>query len=422
VHRATNHSVTLFAAVLLGTLACSSLHAQEIDAASHRSIVASLQAHIAEHPSVFPLESYTGGVQSFSDGLQYPYFGYGERRYSHRTDFHPAIDVAYVPLEVGEVKTVYGKTRTVRAPQTYLKRVYAIQEGVLESVSLKSSGYKVILRHTLEQPYVDSKGRTYHEFYTCYRHLDARSIAYLSLLARRVTNNDKATYEDVIDRYVFEAGEILGFVGFPPAETKTPPRAHLDFSLNLFSDPDKGQNIRDYSLNPLLLFPPFDYASPYVHSIRENGVPAYQFVVDESEIVAPKKRRDGRVQIEMHAGGTTDSGAFAALRYFALNAMQITIVNDAEILTTFTVDRHRKLGYNTSSYGDLDEVNEAIPHFAAPLDEQGDIFRMEAIIPARWLKKVGYDWSKSGSISIVISSIWDGYLDGHRQVIEIPLT
>ena len=421
-HRATSRSARLLVAALIAALTSNILQAQEIDAASHRSIVEALQVHIEEHPSVFPLESYEGGVQTFSDGLQYPYFGYGERRYSHRTDFHPAIDVAYRPLEVGEVKTVYGKTRKVRAPQTYLKKVYAIQEGVLESVSLKSSGYKVILRHTLEKPYFDSKGRAYHEYFTCYRHVDARSIAYLSLLARRVTDNDKANYKDIVGRYVFEAGEVLAFVGFPPAETKTPARTHLDFSLNLFSDPDKGQNIRDYSLNPLLLFPPFDYASPYAHPLGENGVPAYQFVVDESEIVAPRKRKDGRVRIEMHSGGTTDSGAYVATRYFALNAMKITVVNDAETLTTFTVDRHRKLGYDTSSYGDLDEINEKIPHFAAPLNEQGDVFRMDAVIPARWLKKIDYDWSKSGSVSIEISSIWDGYLDGHSQTVEIPLT
>lgn len=403
------------------TLAATSVCAQEIDAKSHRSIIEALQLHIKDHPSVFPLEAYEGGVQSYVDGLRYPYYGYGERRYTTRTDFHPAFDVGYFPLETGIVKEVRGNERNVRSPQSYLKKIYAIQEGLLFSLELKSTGFKVILEHTLEEPYFDSEGRAYHKFYTCYRHVDARSLVYLSLLAREVLQDDKATYKDIVGRYVFEAGETIAFVGFDPTVRSTPSRAHLDFSLHPFPDPDSGTNIRKYSLNPLLLFPPFGYGDPHAHQMESDSPPVYRFVIDSKTVSAPTKRRDGSFQIAIHAGGMSAAGTFSATRYFALNAMEITVFNDGKQLGEYTVDRHRKLGYDTSSYEKLDGYDERYPHFSAQLGEQGDVYQMGAVIPARWLKKMNYDWSKPGSISIRITSIWDGYLAGHSQTVEIPL-
>jgi hypothetical protein len=408
--------------LFLCTIVWSSSGAQQIDAASHRSIISALQNHVQENPSVFPLEALEGGVQSFVDGMRYPYFGYGERMYSHRTDFHPAFDVAYEPLEIGDVTTVLGNSRTVRGPQTYLKRVYAIQKGVLYSAALIPSGYKVVLKHTLEEPYYDNKGRPYLEYFTSYRHLDARSMVYLSLVAKRVTNNEKAIYNDIIGKHEFAAGEVISFVGFSPALTKTPPRSHLDFSLNLIAKPNTGQYIRDYSMNPLFLFTPFEYADPYSYRIADNGVPVYQFVVPPGEIVPPTKRNDGMINIEIHSGSVAPDGEFEALRYFALNAMQVAVFNDGEEIGSYTIDRHQKLGYETSSNDQLDNPDKKKPHFLAPLDEQGDVFEMTGVVPARWLKKLKYDWSKPGKVSIRVSSIWDGYLQGHSKTIEIPLS
>ena len=412
------YSLAILAALAFVT---TNTHAQEIDGDSHRSIVEALQLQIKEHPSVFPLEAYEGGVQSFAEGLRYPYFGYGERKYSHRTDFHPAMDVAYFPMEIGTVRTVQRKKKRVRAPQTYLKKVFAIQEGVLYSAARNSSGYKVILKHTLEQPYFDSRGRPYYEYYTCYRHVDPRTLIYLSLLARELFNDERATYEDLVEKYEFDAGETVAFVGFDPNIKSSAPRSHLDFSLNLFGDPDKGTNIRKYAFNPLLLFPPFDYADPYTHRIEENGVPAYQIVADAESVTPPTRRKNGRVQIEIHAGGSSADGAFVATRYFALNGMQVVVSNGGKELGSYTVDRHRKLGYDTSSYEQLDGLDKNNPHFSAPLGEQDDVFRMEAVVPASWLKSINYDWSKTGSISIELSSIWDGYLNDHTLSISIPL-
>lgn len=402
-------------------LAWSAATAEGIDATSHRSIAAALQEHVREHPAVFPLEALSGGVQSLADGLRYPYFGYGERRYSHRTDFHPAIDVAYMPLETGEVTTVRGETATVRAPQTYNKRVYAIQAGTLYSARHIPTGFKVVLRHRLEQPYFDSDGRAYREYFTSYRHLDSRTLVYLTLLARRISGDDEATIDDLKGKYTFQAGELIGSVGFSPEKTRAPPRSHLDFSLNLVAKPNTGQYIRDYSVNPLLLFPPFEYADPYAHAIGEDGNLAYQFVVDPDAIARPGKRQDGRVPIEIHAGGVAQDGTFEARRYFVLNAIEVSVSNDGEVIGTYTVDRHRKLGYDTSSNERMDNPDRKKPHFWAPLDEQGDIYRMEAVIPARWLRSLNYDWSRPGVVAVRISSIWDGYLQGHSKTIEIPL-
>lgn len=396
-------------------------NAQTIDAESHRSIADALQKHVEQQPSIFPLESPEGGVQSFISGMRYPYFGYGERKYSYRTDFHPAFDVAYVPLETGYVETAYGETRKVRAPQTYRKRVYAIQTGTLYSAALIGSGYKIVLKHKLAEPYVDSKGREYFDFYTSYRHVDARSIAYLSLLARRVTGHEKATYEDIIGKHQFRAGELVAFVGFSPAITKTPPRSHLDFSLNLMSKPNSGQHIRDYSVNPLLLFPPFEYADPYSYVSADGALAAYQFVINADDIVVPGKRKDGHIDIEIHSGFVTSDGAYEARRYFALNAMTVTVTNDDKQIGSYVVDRHQKLGYDTSSNVRLDKVNQTRPHFLAPLDEQGDVYRMGIVIPARWLRKLKYDWAKPGKVRIEVSSIWDGHLLGHSETIDIPL-
>ena len=412
----------LLQVALLLVLVCVGANAQKIDAASQQSIVEALQNHIREYPSVFPLEAYEGGVQSFDDGMRYPYFGYGERTYTHRTDFHPAIDVAYVPLEVGDVKTVLGDIRKVRAPQTYLKRVYAIQKGTLYSAALIASGYKVVLKHTLDEPYYDSDGRPYYDYFTSYRHLDARSMVYLSLLARRTTGNEKATFLDIIGKYEFQAGEALAFVGFSPEPSKTPPRAHLDFSLNLISKPNTGQHIRDYSMNPLLLFPPFEYADPNTYSVVDGGSHAYRFVFNESETIVPAKRTDGRVRIEIHSGSVSSEGGFEARRYFALNAMRVTVINDGRELGSYVVDRQQKLGYVTSSNDRLDNPSKKAPYFSAPLGEQGDVFKIDAVIPARWLRKMKYDWSKSGSVTVRVSSIWDEYLTGHDEMVEIPLS
>lgn len=403
-------------------LAWSAATAQEIDAESHRSIAAALQGQVREHPSVFPLEALAGGVQSFTDGLRYPYFGYGERRYSYRTDFHPAIDVGYVPLETGDVTTVRGESITVRAPQTYNKHVYAIQKGTLYSARQISTGFKVVLKHKLEQPYYDSEGRAYREYFTSYRHLDSRTIVYLTLLARRITGNEKATLDDLKGKYEFQAGEVIASVGFSPEKTKTPPRSHLDFSLNLVSKPNTGQYIRDYAVNPLFLFPPFEYADPHAYQIGDGGNLAYQFVVDADAIEPPTKRRDGKVPIEIHAGGMTAEGTFEARRYFALNSIEVTLTNDGKVIGTYTVDRHRKLGYDTSSNERMDNPDKKKPHFWAPLDEQGDVYSMDTVIPARWLKSLKYDWSRPGSVAVRISSIWDGYLEGHSTTIEIPLS
>lgn len=393
---------------------------QEIDAVSHRSIVEALQTDRAKRPTIFPLEALSGGVQSVTEGLRYPYFGYGERRYLHRTDFHPAIDVAYEPLETGVVETVYSEKVTVRSPQSYSKGIYAIQDGVLHDVALKGSGYKVTLRHVLQQPYYDSDGVAYSEYYTCYRHVDARTLIYLSLLARKITNNNDATYEDLIGTHSFAAGEKIAFVGFDP-NLKKHSRSHLDFSLNLFADPDKGMNIRKYALNPLLLFAPLDYANPDELDATAKGKSVYRFVIDPDSIIRPSKRKNGEFQIQITSSAVDTIGRVTPLRYFALNAMHITVHNGGETIGTFTVDRHRKLGYDVASYEGLDEEDPRIPHFAAPLNEQGDVFRMGAVLPARWFRELQYDWSKPGRVSVTVASIWQGYLDGHSHSFEIPL-
>ena len=398
-----------------------SAHAQTIDAASHRSIVEALQDQVLKYPSAFPMESYTGGPQPVQEGLKATYFGYGERRYKHRTDFHPAMDLAYFPTELGDVTTEQGDSVRVRAPQTYLKKVYAIQKGVLVSFELKKSGYKAILRHSLEKPYYDAEGRPYYEYFTCYRHLDSRSLAYLSDVAKKSTGDKDAGIEDLFGNHVFEAGEQIALVGFSPNYKRTPPRVHLDFSLNLFNDPDKGSSIRKYAVNPLLLFPPFAYGDPRTNEADKNGTHAYRFAVDRGSVVAPTKDSDGRFRIEIHAGGASGDGSPSANRYFALNAMDVSVLNGGKNLGSFTLDRHRKLGYDTLSYKRLDSPDESVPHFSAPLGEQQDVFRIDAVLPAEWLDDMDYDWSKPGSLSIKLSSIWDGYLDGHILAVEIPL-
>jgi hypothetical protein len=410
--------------ILIGAclLTTSKLYAQKIDAAAHQSIVEAFQLQVKNHTSVFPLGSMEGKVQSIPDGLRNVYFGYGERRYSDRTDFHPAMDMGYFPLETGDVTTAYGKTRKVRAPKSYMKRIFAIQNGLLVSAAKNSSGYKIILKHTLKKPYYDSEGRAYHEYFTSYRHVDVRSLAYLTKVARVVTKNEKATYEDIVGKQVFRAGDLIAFVGYDPNVKSTLPRSHLDFSLHVFPDPHKGTNIRKYSVNPLLIFPAFEYGDPQSHQIEDSGVPAYQFVIDQKTIVPPSKRKDGHFQIEIHAGGLSADGAYSATRYFALNAMHVTVINDGKELAKFTLDRHQKLGYDTSSYEGLDNPNDDLPYFDPPMDEQGDVFLMDVVLPKRWFKDIDYDWKKDGSVSIKVSSIWDGSLDGHHLSIDIPLT
>ena len=194
---------TLLILTSMYLFACGNLFADKINAASAASIVEALHKQQQVNPAVFPLEAFDGGTQSLVDGLRLNYFGYGERRYTHRFDFHPAMDVGYFPTEVGNVKTESGESWQVRAPQTYLKKVYAVQQGELVLIRNQASGYKVILKHELENPYYDNDGKPYRHYYTVYRHLDSRSLAYLDGLAKAHTGDDKATHEDLFGEYCF---------------------------------------------------------------------------------------------------------------------------------------------------------------------------------------------------------------------------
>jgi len=410
--------------ILIGVycLTSGTVVAQKINADSAASIVKALQDQVKESPSVFPLESFTGGIQSIEDGLRLNYFGYGERRYTHRFDFHPAMDVGYFPTEIGQVTDESGQSWEVRAPQSYLKKVYAIQKGELVSINLVSSGYKLILKHELKTPYFDNDGNPYYHYYTCYRHLDSRSLSYLNGIAREFSHDPEATYEALFGKYIFAAGQQVALVGFPPDEKAVEiPRAHLDFSLNLFKDPNKGDNIRNYALNPLLLFPPFEYADPRSYAMGAKHWPAYMFKVHESHIRTPGKGKDGGIVLQIYSGGLSAEGEFLVSRYFALNGLDVVLTNDGKQLGTFRVDRHRKLGYSTKSYESLDNPNKSAPYFLAPLGEQGDVFNMAVVLPTTWFEEKKYDWSKDGSVSIQVSSIWDGYLDGHNHSLTIPI-
>jgi len=403
-------------------LTCGSVFAQKINADSAASIVKALQDQVKENPSVFPLESYTGGVPSIEDGLRLTYFGYGERRYSHRFDFHPAMDVGYFPTEIGHVTDEQGESWQVRAPQTYLKKVYAIQKGKLVSIKLISTGYKLILKHQLKTPYLDNDGNPYHHYYTCYRHLDSRSLSYLNGIAREFTNDPEATYEALVGKYTFDAGQQIALVGFTPDKNAVGlPRAHLDFSLNLFKDANKGTNIRNYALNPLLLFPPFEYANPRSYEMGANHLPAYKFNVHESHIRTPSKEKNGGFVLQIYSGGLSADGEYLVSRYFALNGLNVVLMNDGKQLGAYRVDRHRKLGYSTKSYESLDNPNQSTPYFLAPLGEQGDVFNLAVVLPTTWFEEKKYDWSKDGSVSIQISSIWDGYLETHSHSLTIPI-
>jgi len=409
--------VLIFACIF----ASGNVTAEKLDAASLDSIVAALQEQARKNPPVFPLESYRGGIQSIEDGLRQAYFGYGERRYTSRTDFHPAMDVGYFPTETGYVTTEQGESVKVRAPQSYLKKVYAIQKGEFVSIASSSYGYKIVLKHNLEKPYYDNKGNPWYHYYTCYRHLDSRSLSHLDDLASNITGDAGATHKDLFGKYVFEAGDQIALTGFPPADNPELPRAHLDFSLNLFDQPDKGGNIRNYALNPLLLFPPFEYADPRSHEIAANRLPAYEIVVNEPAIAVPGDGRDGRFTIRIHCGGRLANNEHMACRYFALNALDVALVNGGELLGSHHLDRHRKLGYKTDSYESLDTPDAKAPHFFAPLGEQGDVYEMTVVLPASWFKTNRYDWSRSGSLSIRVSSIWSGHLEGHQYAFTIPL-
>lgn len=401
--------------------ACGNVFAQKTEAESLRSIIEALQDQVRKSPPVFPLEAFDGGVQSLEKGLRQAYFGYGERRYIDHFDFHPAMDVGYFPTEIGYVTTEEGESQEVRAPQSYLKKVYAVQKGELVSIRLISTGYKLILKHSLETPYYDTKGRAYYHYYTCYRHLDSRSLEYLNGVAKKFTGDIDATYEALFGKYTFDAGEQIALVGFAPPDGRVIPRAHLDFSLNLFGDPNKGSNIRKFALNPLLLFPPFEYADTRSYVIEAGGWPAYEFVVDASSIVAPGKRKDGQFKLQIHCGGRSSEGEFMVCRYFALNALVVKLSNDGESLGGYRLDRHLKMGYNTDSYTTLDNPNTRAPYFLAPLGEQGDVFEMTIVLPGAWFKTRKYDWSKNGFVAIGLSSIWSGYLKGHGHVLKIPL-
>lgn len=400
---------------------CGNAVAQKINSDSLASIVEALQEQVRGNPSVFPLEAYQGGVQSIEQGLRQTYFGYGERRFSDRLDFHPAMDVAYFPTETGSVTTEHGKSEKVRAPQTYLKKVYAIQQGELVSIALISSGYKLILKHTLDKPYYDNKGKPYHHYYTCYRHLDSRSLAHLDELARKFTGKPGANHKELFGKYVFKAGEQIALVGFSPQANPSFSRAHLDFSLNMFDDPNKGSSIRNHALNPLLLFPAFEYAAPLSHDLGKGQLPAYAFFVQENGIIAPSKEKDGGFLLHIASGGRGADGEYSKTRYFALNGLDIALMNDGKRLGTYQIDRHRKLGYSTKSYDSLDWPDRSVPHLAAPLGEQEDVFRISVIVPRVWLEKNRYNWSKPGSVIVEISSIWKGYQEGHSQFVTIPI-
>lgn len=395
--------------------------AQQINDESYRSIVDALQSQLQSHPTVFPLESLDGGRQSVADGLRTTYFGFGERRFRDRTDFHMSLDVTYSPLETGDVKTISGETRRVRAPGSYLKKIYAIQDGLLVSAGQNSTGHKIILKHSLDRPYVDHEGREYHDYYTSYRHVDARSMVYLTLLARNLLNNEEATFNDLVGKKVFKAGEPIAAVGFDPNTKSGYPRSHLDFSLHVFLDAKKGSNIRKYSINPLLLFPAFEYGDPHMHQLTGNNMPAYQFVINADSLTAPRKRKNGEFQIEILAGGVSADGSYKASRYFALNEVEFTVFNDGKKLGTHTLNRDQRVGYDPASYNGLDKPDESKPYFEAPLDEQHDIYQMGVIIPRRWLRDIDYDWSSSGSVKITVFSIWSENLEGHSTTFEMPL-
>ena len=411
---------TLLILITTYLLACGSLSADKINAASAASIVEALHKQQQVNPPVFPLEAFNGGTQSLEDGLRLNYFGYGERRYTHRFDFHPAMDVAHFPTEIGDITDETGESWQVRAPRTYLKKVYAIQEGEFVLIRNQASGYKVILKHTLETPYYDNDGQPYHHYYTVYRHLDSRSLAYLDGLAIKHTGDSRATHKDLFGKYVFAAGEQIALVGFPPDEKAVEiPRAHLDFSLNLFADPNKGPNIRNYALNPLLLFPPFEYANPRTYT---GKLPAYQFVVDPSGIILPSKdSENGGFMLSIHARGQSADGQPFATRYFVLNSLEFVLRNGDRQLDVFRIDRHRKLGYDTTSYQLMDNPNRSLPHMITPVGEQGDVYKTGVFLPRAWFEKNQYDWSKDGSVSVRISSIWADYLDGHSHSLTIRL-
>jgi hypothetical protein len=104
-----------------------------------------------------------------------------------------------------------------------------------------------------------------------------------------------------------------------------------------------------------------------------------------------------------------------------LNGLDVVLTNNSSYLASYRVDRHRKLGYSTKSYDLMDSPNLSVPHFLAPLGEQDDVFMMTVVLPKVWFEKNRYDWSKTGSVSIDISSIWKGYSEGHSHSLTIPL-
>jgi len=412
---------TLQLLVCVSLFACGNALADKIDSTSLKSIVDALQEQARKDPPVFPLESYDGGPQSVVEGLRHTYFGYGERRYAIRTDFHPAMDAGYYPTETGYVTTEQGESVEVRAPQTYLKKVYAIQKGVFVSIANSSYGYKIVLKHRLEKPYYDNEGKAWYQYYTCYRHLDSRSLAYLDEVARKFTGDANATHEALAGNYVFEAGEQIALAGFPPGDNPELPRAHLDFSLNLFDHPNKGQNIRDYALNPLLLFPPFEYADPRATATGTGDQPVYSIDVDESSIVLPGQGKDGQFTIHIRCTERIAGGKATACRYYALNAMDMRLFNDGKQLGSHHLDRQTKQGYQTGSYDLLDSPDTSAPYFFAPLGVQGDVYEMDVVLPAGWFDRQHYDWSENGKIAVDLSSIWNGYLEGHGHAFTIAL-
>jgi len=150
-------------------------------------------------------------------------------------------------------------------------------------------------------------------------------------------------------------------------------------------------------------------------------MPAYQFVIDRDSQVIPRKRKSGEFQIEIPAGGLAEDGSFKASRYFALNDVEITVFNAGKELATHILNRDQRVGYDPSSYDGLDNPDESKPHFEAPSDEQGDVYKMGVVIPRRWFKDINYDWSNSGEVKVTVSSIWSENLEGHELSFEMPL-
>ena len=170
-----------------------------------------------------------------------------------------------------------------------------------------------------------------------------------------------------------------------------------------------------------MLYPPFAYADPRSFTASDDHAAAYQFVVDESSIVPPSRDKDGQIVLRIEAGKRTASGQYQPTRYFALNGLELELRNDGKLVGFYRIDRRQKLGYDTTSYDMLDNPNRLVPHLITPVGEQGDVYKVGVFLPRTWFEKNQYDWSKGGTVSIRISSIWADYLDGHSHSLTLSL-